>query len=179
MEQKETGYRRRSGAYLSPGNFLWRNCEGLRRKSGCADHSCAGGPGRLRELHKHANRDCTLSFITTKDNIGYSAYKRSALCLCLKAIYDIYGKNNADKVVIHYSLGNSYYFTLVGSTVVNEEFIERCAQKCAVLWRQKSPLQNAASIPTTPLPCFTSITCMTREKLFCYRRVSKGEYLQY
>ncbi len=22
--------------------------------------------GRLRELHKHANRDCTLSFITTK-----------------------------------------------------------------------------------------------------------------
>ncbi len=27
--------------------------------------------------------------------------------------------------MIHYSLGNSYYFTLVGSTVVNEEFIER------------------------------------------------------
>lgn len=37
--------------------------------------------GRLRELHKKVKRDCTVRFVTIRDHIGFSTYKRSA-CLC-------------------------------------------------------------------------------------------------
>ncbi len=129
--------------------------------------------GRLRELHKHANRDCTLSFITTKDNIGYSAYKRSAVFVLLKAIYDIYGKNNADKVVIHYSLGNSYYFTLVGSTVVNEEFIERVRAEMRRIVEAEIPITKRSINTDDAIALFHKHHMYDKEKLFCYRRVSK------
>ena len=33
--------------------------------------------GRLRELHKPLREDCTLEYITIKDEIGYMAYRRS------------------------------------------------------------------------------------------------------
>jgi len=129
--------------------------------------------GRLRELHKHANRDCTLSFITTKDNIGYSAYKRSAVFVLLKAIYDIYGKDNADKVVIHYSLGNSYYFTLVGATVVNEEFIERVRAEMHRIVEAEIPITKRSMNTDDAIALFHKHHMYDKEKLFRYRRVSK------
>lgn len=129
--------------------------------------------GRLRELHKHANRDCRLSFITTKDNIGYSAYKRSAVFILLKAIYDIYGKNNEDKVVIHYSLGNSYYFTLVGTTVVNEEFIERVRTEMRRIVEAEIPITKRSMNTDDAIALFHKHHMYDKEKLFRYRRVSK------
>lgn len=129
--------------------------------------------GRLRELHKHANRDCRLSFITTKDNIGYSAYKRSAVFILLKAIYDIYGKNNVDKVVIHYSLGNSYYFTLVGTTAVNEEFIERVRTEMRRIVEAEIPITKRSMNTDDAIVLFHKHHMYDKEKLFRYRRVSK------
>ena len=62
--------------------------------------------GKLRELHKHLKADCTIQFITTRDAIGNQTYKRSACLILLKAIYDVAGQDNTDKVVIHYSVGH-------------------------------------------------------------------------
>lgn len=60
--------------------------------------------GKLRELHKRLRKDCMLSFITTADPIGHKTYKRSACLLLLKAIYDVAGKENLEKVVLHLQL---------------------------------------------------------------------------
>ena len=65
--------------------------------------------GKLRELHKKLRHDCTLGFITTKDSAGRKTYRRSAIFILLKAIFDVAGKENVDHVVIHYSLGNGLY----------------------------------------------------------------------
>ena len=81
--------------------------------------------GRLRELHKHLKADCTLQFITTRDPIGQKTYERSACLILLKAIYDVAGQENIDKVVIHYSIGNGYYFTMKGGTDLTQEFIDQ------------------------------------------------------
>ena len=40
--------------------------------------------GKLRELFKHANKDCKLTFFTPKDAVGHKTYVRSATMLCLK-----------------------------------------------------------------------------------------------
>ena len=70
--------------------------------------------GRLRELHKRLKGDCTIECVTTSDPIGHQTYKRSACLILLKAIYDVAGQENIDKVVIHYSVGSGYYFTMKG-----------------------------------------------------------------
>ena len=81
--------------------------------------------GRLRELHKHLKADCTIQFITTRDAIGNQTYKRSACLILLKAIYDVAGQENIDKAVIHYSVGNGYYFTMKGPTELTQDFIDK------------------------------------------------------
>ena len=64
--------------------------------------------GKLRELQKRLKSDCTLEFVTTKDHIGFETYKRSVCLVLLRAIYDVAGRENVDKVMIHYSVGNGY-----------------------------------------------------------------------
>lgn len=62
--------------------------------------------GKLRELQKKLKGDCTLEFVTTKDHIGFETYKRTVCLVLLRAIYDVAGKENIEKVMIHYSVGN-------------------------------------------------------------------------
>ena len=81
--------------------------------------------GRLRELHKHLKSDCEIRFVTTKDPIGHKTYCRRATMILLKAIYDVAGQENIDKVVIHYSIGDGYYFTMKGPMELTQDFIDR------------------------------------------------------
>ena len=53
---------------------------------------------KLQELHKKLTKNCRLSFITTADKAGNLSYKRSATHLMLKAIYDVLGSDNIEKV---------------------------------------------------------------------------------
>ena len=94
--------------------------------------------GKLKELHKKLKRDCCLNFITTKDNIGHNAYKRSACMLLLKAIYDVAGKDHVDNVVIHYSLGSGYYFTMKGSAVLSQEFLGSGKRGGCISWQMQN-----------------------------------------
>ena len=81
--------------------------------------------GKLRELHKKLQHDCTLGFITAKDSAGRKTYRRSAIFILLKAIFDVAGKENVDHVVIHYSIGNALYFTMKGSATLDQELLDR------------------------------------------------------
>ena len=81
--------------------------------------------GRLRELHKHLKADCEIEFVTSKDPIGHKTYCRSASMILLKAIYDVAGQENVDSVVIHYSVGSGYYFTMKGPMALDQEFIDK------------------------------------------------------
>ena len=81
--------------------------------------------GRLRELHKHLKADCEIEFVTSKDPIGHKTYCRSASLILLKAIYDVAGQENIDSVVIHYSVGSGYYFTMKGPMALDQEFIDK------------------------------------------------------
>ena len=80
--------------------------------------------GKLRELHKKVKHDCKVEFVTTKDSAGRKTYRRSAIFILLKAIFDVAGKENVDHVVIHYSLGNALYFTMKGVNIYSLENFE-------------------------------------------------------
>ena len=129
--------------------------------------------GKLRELHKRLKNDCTIEFITTKDDIGYQTYKRSACLVLLKAIYDVAGKENIDKVVIHYSVGSGYYFTMEGSTILNQEFLDSVKKKMRELVDARVPITKQSIGTDEAIALFHKHHMYDKEKLFRYRRVSK------
>lgn len=129
--------------------------------------------GRLRELHKRLKADCTIQFVTTKDPIGYETYKRSACLVLLKAIYDVAGKENIDKVVLHYSVGSGYYFTMEGSTILSGTFLERIKEEMHRIAEASLPIQKRSVSTDSAIAIFHRHHMYDKEKLFRYRRVSK------
>lgn len=129
--------------------------------------------GRLRELHKHLKADCTIQFITTRDAIGNQTYKRSACLILLKAIYDVAGQDNTDKVMIHYSIGHGYYFTMKGGTALTQEFIDRVKERMHEIVDANLPIMKRSVNTDEAIALFHKHHMYDKEKLFNYRRVSR------
>ena len=129
--------------------------------------------GRLRELHKHLKADCTIQFITTRDAIGNQTYKRSACLILLKAIYDVAGQDNTDKVVIHYSVGHGYFFTMKGGTALTQEFIDRVKERMHEIVDANLPIMKRSVNTDEAIVLFHKHHMYDKEKLFNYRRVSR------
>ena len=129
--------------------------------------------GRLRELHKRLKEDCEIGFVTIRNDVGYKTYKRSACFVLLKAIYDVAGKENVNKVEIHYSVGSGYYFTMAGSTVLNEEFLVKVKNRMQELADAEIPIQKRSVNTDEAIALFHRHHMYDKEKLFHYRRVSK------
>lgn len=129
--------------------------------------------GKLRELHKHLKKDCTLGFVTTKDAIGHNAYVRSATFILLKAIYDVAGKKNLEKTVVHYALGNGLYFTMEGGTAITEEFLVSVKKRMKELVKEELPIVKRSVGTDEAIALFHKHHMYDKERLFRYRRVSR------
>ena len=129
--------------------------------------------GKLRELHKKLQNDCTLGFITAKDSAGRKTYRRSAIFILLKAIFDVAGKENVDHVVIHYSIGNALYFTMKGSATLDQELLDRVKVRMRELVERKLPICKRSVSTDDAVSMFHRHHMYDKEKLFRYRRVSR------
>lgn len=129
--------------------------------------------GRLRELHKKVKRDCTVRFVTIRDHIGFSTYKRSACLVLLKAIYDVAGKETVEKVEIHYSVGSGYYFTINGFPGLNQEFLDQIREEMHRVADACLPIGKKSVSTADAIALFHQHHMYDKEKLFRYRRVSR------
>ena len=129
--------------------------------------------GKLRELHKKLKKDCTIGFVTTADSIGHKTYKRSACLILLKAIYDVAGQEDLDKVVIHYSVGSGYYFTIEGRISVDQDFLDRVKARMKEIVEEKLPIVKRSVGTDEAISLFHKHRMYDKEKLFRYRRVSR------
>ena len=129
--------------------------------------------GKLRELQKRLKSDCTLEFVTTKDHIGFETYKRSVCLVLLRAIYDVAGRENVDKVMIHYSVGNGYYFTMEGKAVLDQDFLDKVKLQMHKLVDECTPIGKRSVNTDEAVALFHKHRMYDKEKLFRFRRVSK------
>ena len=129
--------------------------------------------GKLRELQKKLKGDCTLEFVTTKDHIGFETYKRTACLVLLRAIYDVAGKENIEKVMIHYSVGNGYYFTMAGKAVLDQHFLDNVKTRMQELADMCTPIEKRSVNTDDAVSLFHHHRMYDKEKLFRFRRVSK------
>lgn len=133
--------------------------------------------GKLRELHKHLKKDCTLGFVTTKDAIGHNAYVRSATFILLKAIYDVAGKKNLEKTVVHYALGNGLYFTMEGGTAITEEFLVSVKKRMEELVKKELPIVKRSVGTDEAIALFHKHHMYDKEKLFRYPPCFESKYI--
>ena len=129
--------------------------------------------GKLRELQKKLKGDCTLEFVTTKDHIGFETYKRTVCLALLRAIYDVAGKENIEKVMIHYSVGNGYYFTMAGKAVLDQHFLDNVKTRMQELADMCTPIGKRSVNTDDAVSLFHHHRMYDKEKLFRFRRVSK------
>ena len=47
--------------------------------------------------------------MTLKDSIGHKAYVRTAIMIMLKAVFDVFGKENVPTVKVEFAIGQGYY----------------------------------------------------------------------
>ncbi len=141
--------------------------------------------GKLRELHKRLKKECTLSFVTTRDGIGHNTYQRSACLILLKAINDVASKDNIEKVRIHYSVGSGYYFTVEGNVLLDQEFLNKVKQRMTEIVEAKMPIMKRSVGTDEAISIFHANRMYDKEQLFRYRRVSRvnlysiGDYEDY
>ena len=129
--------------------------------------------GKICELHKKAERDGEVQLVTTKDSIGNKTYKRTACLVLLKAIYDLAGKEKVDKVVLHYSVGSGFYFTMAGEQKLDQAFLDQVKKRMTELVEQKIPVKKRSVGTDEAIALFHHHRMYDKEKLFRYRRVSR------
>ena len=129
--------------------------------------------GKLEELAKKVKRDCILEPIYYWDNPGYNSYRRSTSFLMLKAIYDLYNREEIGKVRIEFSAGAGYFCTLSGSIKVDEAFTIKVESRMKECVAQAIPIQKDVVNTEEAIARFVEYGMTDKAALFRYRRASK------
>ena len=96
--------------------------------------------GKLCELHKVLDRDCSLKMVTARDKPGIQTYERSAVFLTLKAFYDVAGRENVERISVEFSLSNALFLRARGGFVLDQALLERVEERMRELSAQALPI---------------------------------------
>ena len=83
------------------------------------------------------------------------------------------GKENIEKVMIHYSVGNGYYFTMAGKAVLDQHFLDNVKTRMQELADMCTPIGKRSVNTDDAVSLFHHHRMYDKEKLFRFRRVSK------
>lgn len=128
--------------------------------------------GKIRELMKTVEKDCTVTFLTLKDDIGHKTYVRTSIMLLMKATYDIIGLNNIEKIKVEFAVGQGYYCSMKGNFKVDRTLVEKINVRMLQLIQNKTPISKKAYPTEEAIELFRKHHMEDKVKLFRYRRSS-------
>lgn len=129
--------------------------------------------GKLEELTKKVKRDCRLEPVTFSDNPGYNSYRRSTTFLMLKAIYDLYTREEIGKVRVEFSAGAGYFCTLTGTVKTDRLFTEKVETRMKAYVEEEIPITKEVVNTQEAVARFAEYGMEHKASLFRYRRASK------
>ena len=125
--------------------------------------------GKLRELHKVLDRNCTLSFITAADKPGRQTYERSAILLMLKAFYDTVGRENVERITVEFSLSNALFCRAKGQFTPDKALLERVEARMRELAAQALPIEKRSVNIDDAVAMFRACGLEDKARLLSYR----------
>lgn len=96
--------------------------------------------GKLCELHKTLDRDCTLELLTAEQKPGMMTYQRSLILLMLKAFYDVTGRGRGNRLVVEHSVGRALFVSSKGPTALSKELMKQVEDRMHQLVEQSVPI---------------------------------------
>ncbi len=138
----------------------------------------------LLELHKRVKKGGNLSFITTADNAGKKAYRRSTTLLMQKALYRLLGKEKSAVRVVC-CISQAYYCELPDYGKPDEAFLHKLKEEMLGMVDLKLPILKSSVKTDDAVELFREYGMPEKECLFRYRRSSKvniyslGRYRDY
>ena len=132
--------------------------------------------GKLCELQKKLDRDCTLRMLTIQDKPGMQTYERSVIFLMLKAFYDIVGRDQIERICVEYSLSHALFIRAKGAFQLDQALLNRVEERMRELAEQAIPIQKH-SIPTDDaIALFEARKLQDKAKLLSCRISSRVNY---
>lgn len=129
--------------------------------------------GKLKELNKRMANGEQITFVTVADSMGFSAYRRSMILLLLKAIRQVGGEEQADRVWIHFAVSEGLYVTLRGQKGVTAKFLHEVKAAMKELVKRDIVISKEAVDTDKAIALFGRLGMEDKEKLFHYRMASK------
>jgi len=85
--------------------------------------------GKIKELFKNVDQDCTVEFLTLADDTGHKTYNRTATIILMKAINDVVGADKIEKIKMEFAIGNGYYCAKKGDFAFTDEIVGKIKAK--------------------------------------------------
>ena len=125
--------------------------------------------GKLCELHKTLDRDCSLKMVTAQDKPGIQTYERSAVLLMLKAFYDVVGRENVERVCVEYSLSSALFILARGSFTLDQALLARVEERMRALSAQALPIEKRSVNTDDAIDLFRQAGLVHKAQLLSFR----------
>ncbi|MCI8677562.1 MAG: nucleoside kinase [Lawsonibacter sp.] len=125
--------------------------------------------GKLCELHKVLDRDCSLKMVTAQDKPGIQTYERSAVFLMLKAFYDVVGREHVERLSVEYSLSSALFILAQGSFTLDRALLDRVEARMRELSAQALPIEKKSISTDDAVELFRQAGMVHKAQLFSFR----------
>ena len=125
--------------------------------------------GRLCELHKGLDRDCSLRLITARDRPGMQTYERSAVFLMLKAFHDVVGRDNVERLSVEYSLSSALFILARGAFTLDQALLDRVEGRMRELSAQALPIEKRSTSTDDAMELFRRQGLIHKAQLLSFR----------
>ena len=85
--------------------------------------------GKIRELFKKVDRDCTLEFLTLADDAGHKTYTRTATLILMKAIEEVLGHEKVGTAKVEFTIGNGYFCPVKYDYTLTQDDVDKVNSK--------------------------------------------------
>ena len=125
--------------------------------------------GKLCELHKPLDRECTLKLITAEEKPGMQTYERSVAFLMLKAFHDVAGTENVERLSVEYSISHALFIRAKGNFTLNAALLERVETRMREMAAQALPIQKRSISTDDAVEMFQRTRMLDKARLLSYR----------
>ena len=125
--------------------------------------------GKLCELHKALDRDCTLKMITVGEKPGMQTYERSVVFLMLKAFYDVVRKENVERVSVEYSISHALFIRAKGAFTLGQELLNQVEGRMRAISEQAVPIRKESINTDDAVELFRKTQMYDKAQLLSFR----------
>ena len=125
--------------------------------------------GKLCELHKALDRDCTLKMITVEEKPGMQTYERSVVFLMLKAFYDVVRKENVERVSVEYSISQALFIRAKGAFTLGQELLNQVEGRMRAISEQAVPIRKESINTDDAVELFRKTQMYDKAQLLSFR----------